>query len=118
MPMRVTTRTGRQREPGPCSSDSMGPMIRHYWLPIFLLTLGPLCAMAAEITVDLRSRVEAFKGSGEWREVHLQQTIPVEKTAVLICDMWDKHWCRGATERVGGLVLKMAPFLESARKRG
>ena len=88
------------------------------WLPIFLLALGPLCAGAAEITVDLRSRVEAFKGSGEWREVHLQQSVPVEKTAVLICDMWDKHWCRGATERVGGLVGKMAPFLDAARKRG
>jgi nicotinamidase-related amidase len=70
------------------------------------------------MTVDLRSRVEAFKGSGEWREVGLQQSLPTEKTAVLICDMWDKHWCKGATERVNALVVKMAPFLESARKQG
>jgi hypothetical protein len=34
--------------------------------------------------------------------VSLQQSLPVEKTAVLICDMWDKHWCRGATVRVNG----------------
>src|ERR1035437_8431813 len=73
---------------------------------------------AADQTVNLRSRVEAFKGSDEWRAVSLQRSVPVEKTAVLICDMWDKHWCRGATERVNGLVAKMAPFLESARKRG
>ena len=45
-------------------------------------------------------------------------TVPVEKTAIIICDMWDKHWCSGATERVNGLVEKMAPFLEAARKRG
>ncbi|SPE36870.1 Isochorismatase hydrolase [Candidatus Sulfopaludibacter sp. SbA6] len=83
-----------------------------------LLVLATLPATAAEITVDLRSRVEAFKGSGEWREVRLQQSLPEEKTAVLICDMWDKHWCRGATERVGGLVTRMAPFLEAARKQG
>jgi nicotinamidase-related amidase len=85
---------------------------------MLLLALGPLLAAAADITVDLRSRVEVFKGSGDWREVHLQQPVAVEKTAVIICDMWDKHWCRGATERVGGLVTKMAPFLEAARKQG
>jgi hypothetical protein len=34
---------------------------------------------------------EPFKGAAEWREVRLQQALPVEKTAVIICDMWDKH---------------------------
>ena len=88
------------------------------WLPIFLLTLGRVCAGTADITVDLRSRVEMFKGSGDWRQVHLSQSLPVQKTAVLICDMWDRHWCSGATERVSGLVKLMEPFLEAARKRG
>ena len=88
------------------------------WLPVVVLALAPLPAGAADLTVDLRSRVEAFKGSGEWHEVGLQKSLPTEKTAVLICDMWDKHWCSGATQRVNALVLKMAPFLESARKQG
>jgi nicotinamidase-related amidase len=88
------------------------------WLLFLLMAPGLRPAGAADLTVDLRSRVEAFKGSGEWRAVSLQQSLPAEKTAVLICDMWDKHWCKGATERVNGLVAKMAPFLESARKRG
>ena len=88
------------------------------WLPLFLTALALPGAAAADITVNLRSRVEPFKGSGEWREVHLQQTLAVEKTAVIICDMWDKHWCRGATERVNGLAAEMGPFVEAARKRG
>jgi len=87
------------------------------WLPIAVLALAPLGAGTAEITVNLRSRVEAFKGTGEWREVHLQETLPAEKTAVIVCDMWDKHWCRGATGRVNSLVQKMEPFLEAARKQ-
>ncbi len=85
---------------------------------LFLLAATSLRARAADITVNLRSRVEVFKGGGEWQEVHLKHTLAVEKTAILICDMWDKHWCRGATERVGGLVVRMAPFVEAARKRG
>ena len=43
---------------------------------------------------------QAFKGSGDWRAVSLEQSLPMEKTAILICDMWNKHWCSGATERV------------------
>jgi nicotinamidase-related amidase len=93
-------------------------MIPSRWLPLLLLALGPLCAGAADITVNLRSRVPASKDTGDWREVRLQQSLAVEKTAVLICDMWDKHWCKGATGRVNGLVTQMAPFLEAARRRG
>lgn len=98
--------------------DSMTRMSLSPWLLILLLAIELRPVRAAEITVNLRSRVEALKGSGEWREVSLRQSFPPEQTAVLICDMWDKHWCKGATERVNGLVVKMAPFVESARKRG
>lgn len=93
-------------------------MMPSRWCLFFALVLGAGRAGAADMVVDLRSRVEAFKGSGDWREVRLQQSLSAQKTAVLICDMWDKHWCRGATERVGGLVTQMEPFLEAARKRG
>jgi nicotinamidase-related amidase len=68
--------------------------------------------------IDLRSRVELFKGTGEWREVRLKQRLAPDETAVIICDMWDRHWCRGATDRVDGLAKQMAPFVEAARKRG
>src|SRR5947209_7072577 len=85
------------------------------WLALALL-LPPL--PAADLTLSLRSRVELFKGSNDWQPVTLPQTLPTENTAIIICDMWDKHWCSGATNRVADLVSKMAPFLESARKQG
>lgn len=96
----------------------MSRMDRFRPLLFLALALSPRFAGAADLAIDLRSRVEAFKGTGDWQAVSLRQPVAVEKTAVLICDMWDKHWCRGATERVGGLVTKMAPFLEAARKQG
>src|ERR1035441_7211319 len=113
----MEARGNRAVQPRP-GRDSMSRMKPSRWLLLLLLALDPRPAGAREMTVGLRSRVEVFKGSGEWRAVSLRQSLPAEKTAVLICDMWDKHWCSGATERVNALAAKMAPFLESARKRG
>jgi nicotinamidase-related amidase len=92
-------------------------MIPTRWLLISVLASVPLCARGAEFPVDLRSRVEAFKGSAEWREVHFRETLSARETAIIICDMWDKHWCSGATGRVNGLVQRMGPFLDAARKQ-
>jgi nicotinamidase-related amidase len=75
-------------------------------------------AFAADLRLPLRSRVEAFKGSGVWEEVRLEKAFPNAQTAILICDMWDKHWCAGATRRVQALALKMAPIIDQARTRG
>jgi nicotinamidase-related amidase len=75
-------------------------------------------AFAADLRLPLRSRVEAFKGSGVWEEVRLDAALPIPQTAILICDMWDKHWCSGAARRVAALALKMAPVIDAARARG
>ena len=73
---------------------------------------------AQMLAVNLRSRVEAFKGSGEWQEVSVRRQVDPRRTAVVICDMWDRHWCDGANERVGLLIKQAAPFVAAARKRG
>lgn len=70
------------------------------------------------ITLELRTRVEPFKGSGQWEEAGVRQSLVPAETAIIICDMWDKHWCRGANERVGMLVQKMNPVIDAARERG
>jgi nicotinamidase-related amidase len=72
----------------------------------------------ADLRLPVRSRVEAFKGSGIWDEARLQAALPIHETAVLICDMWDRHWCSGASRRVAALALKMAPVITAARSRG
>jgi len=41
-----------------------------------------------------------------------------KKTAIIICDMWDKHWCQGATARVGEMAPRMNQVIAEARKRG
>ena len=70
------------------------------------------------IKLKLRTRVETFKGSGMWDEVTLMKEVPVAEVAIIICDMWDKHWCEGATERCGALADKMSPVIKAARVKG
>src|SRR5438876_12398105 len=91
---------------------------------ILLGTLGLGRLMMAAKTssrtmrLPLRSRVEAFKGSGVWDEVRFEREFPVAETGLLICDMWDNHWCSGAVQRVTGLVKLMAPVVDQARAGG
>lgn len=73
---------------------------------------------AARLSLDLRTRVQPFKGRDVWQEVVLQEQLPADKTAILICDMWDKHWCQNATTRCDALAHKMAPIVDAAREAG
>jgi len=68
--------------------------------------------------LNVRSRVELFKGSDEWRDVTIPIALDPKETAVVICDMWDRHWCRSATRRCGDLARRMAPVVDSLRSRG
>jgi len=68
--------------------------------------------------LSLSSRVQPFKGIDEWREVHIERAFQAHQSAIVICDMWDKHWCRGATDRVNRLVQRMEPLLKAAREAG
>ncbi len=39
-------------------------------------------------------------------------------TAIIVCDMWDDHWCKSATARVGELAGPMNEMLKAARAKG
>lgn len=40
------------------------------------------------------------------------------RTAVVLVDLWDDHWCKGAAARVGELTRPVSAFLSAARSRG
>ena len=71
-----------------------------------------------QVHVNLRSRVEAYKGSGEWPEVQIGQSLEPAQTAIVICDVWDRHWCSGATARVAELAPAIERLIAIARARG
>lgn len=75
-------------------------------------------ALAPSPGLPLRTRVELFKGSDAWEEVRLERPFRPQETALLICDMWDRHWCPSATSRCDALARKMAPLVDAARAAG
>jgi nicotinamidase-related amidase/type 1 glutamine amidotransferase len=40
------------------------------------------------------------------------------QTAIVVCDMWDRHWCEGANRRVGEMAPRMNTVVSEARSRG
>jgi nicotinamidase-related amidase len=47
-----------------------------------------------------------------------EETLPASRVAIVICDMWDRHWSRGAAERVDAMAPGMNRVVQIARDRG
>jgi nicotinamidase-related amidase len=92
-------------------------------LAILAILFGGVAAAPAEdrddvLRLNLRSRVQPFKGSDESDEVSLRKDLPGRETAIILCDMWDNHWCKSAAVRCGELARKMDPVLAALRAKG
>jgi type 1 glutamine amidotransferase/nicotinamidase-related amidase len=70
------------------------------------------------LTFRLRSRTRPDGPAGKSEEVSLERKVPAAETAIVVCDMWNEHWCAGATKRCGALAAKMDPVLRAAREAG
>jgi nicotinamidase-related amidase len=107
-------------------ASSGGKIMRFVFVALCLLSTLRLCLALAdsnntaegEVVLHLRNRQEAQAGSGKWDEVTVAKSFAAKETAILICDMWDKHWCQKASERCEILAKKMVPVLENARSVG
>jgi nicotinamidase-related amidase len=95
-----------------------------------LVLYGPAAAAPAEepapaAEVPLRPAVpgmlelHARSRSADDGAVHEEVlSWQVAETAIVVCDMWDDHWCRAAAERVGVLAPRMNHVLSAARDLG
>lgn len=101
----------------------------------FVLMLAAGVCVAADpedgLTVTARKRVPvqetiAVNMNGKIVNVTVTRVIPAEfavkldpaRTAVIICDMWDNHWCKSAAKRCAELAKKTEPVLKACRERG
>lgn len=65
-----------------------------------------------------RIRTESAKGSNEWKPGSREAVWNTAETAIIVCDMWDDHYCKSAAERVADMVPRMNGVLTAARNHG
>lgn len=91
-------------------------------LSLLLAFVVPVGLLARDdgrpFSLTLRRQVQPFPAAGTWTEAHFQQDFSTAKSAIIITDMWDQHWCHGATVRVGEIARRMEPLLNEARSAG
>lgn len=74
-------------------------------------------AQHMNLTLNLRSRA-ASPGMQPVAPAEKQVTWDPRQTAIIVCDMWDQHWCKSAADRVGELAGPMNEMLKKARANG
>lgn len=87
------------------------------FISLCVLTLTSTIHKPAKIAFNVQKRV-AVAGSDEYKVVKESQQWEASQTAIIICDMWNEHWCKGATQRVGEIAPQMNKVLSAARDKG
>ncbi len=73
-----------------------------------------------ELTLTLRKQqlVQDERGYTVWQATDEAETLPAEKVALLLCDVWDDHHCRGAVERLDVMLPRMNEVVNELRAKG
>ena len=72
--------------------------------------------------LHVRSRRSFLHTDADGRQVWEQRETSLvcspRNCSIVICDVWDKHWCRGAAERLRQLLPRMQRVVRESRDRG
>jgi type 1 glutamine amidotransferase/nicotinamidase-related amidase len=70
------------------------------------------------LVLHTRSRAEDPEHEGRFKIIYKKVELDAGNTAVVVCDMWNEHWCKGATRRVGEMAPRMNEVIRELRRRG
>ena len=72
------------------------------------------------LTLNLRSQklVKNAEGYNVWKCETQTRQVKAAETALVLCDVWDKHWCRGANERLAEMLPQMNQVVKTLREKG
>jgi nicotinamidase-related amidase len=84
---------------------------------LIMAALSSLATAAEPLKLTLRSRAES-PNAGTPAATERQTNWEPGKTALIICDMWDDHWCKSAARRVAEMAGPLNEVVEQARARG
>jgi len=71
-----------------------------------------------ELHLTIRRQEPKTTGRHGWRVIEEEFTWNASETAIIIVDMWNKHWSWGATERVNVLAPRINIVANAARDKG
>ncbi len=86
-----------------------------------LVLAGQPPALSNDLNLQLRSqRLIDHGGNADhaWVRATEQQAWVAAETAVIVCDVWDKHHCLNAVRRMEEFTPRMNEVLKEARRRG
>ncbi len=93
--------------------------------PLLLLATALSAAMplasaedAADHALLLTARSRVKQPDGSFKAQLRPITWDARQTAIIICDMWDDHYCRASAGRVAEMAPRMNEVITAARKRG
>ncbi len=70
------------------------------------------------LRLPLRIRAETSPGSGRWHALTQPVAWNPHETAIVICDMWNDHYCIAAARRVAEMAPHMNRVITAARQQG
>src|SRR5687768_998343 len=106
------------------SSDSHMIWRAVAWAGVALLMSSLLPGPAAAagkgdpLNLNLRSRAPKPDGPGRAGITEKKVAWDPSRTALIVCDMWDDHWCKSAARRVVELAEPLNAVVKEARSRG
>src|SRR5687768_17257326 len=65
-----------------------------------------------------RTRKETAPKSGQFEVLEKAVEWAPAETALIICDMWDTHWCKSASRRTGEIAPRIDALAKAVRARG
>ncbi len=85
-----------------------------------ILLAGALSAISTTMSAeDLKLNLRSQSKAGVDAKVKTERvTWNSKKTALIICDMWDDHWCKSASRRVGEMAPALNDTVKAARMQG
>lgn len=87
------------------------------FVAVAMMTFAPARPAAGSLELKLRSRTAAPGQAAVPATERIAAWDP-KKTAIIVCDMWDHHWCKSAEARVGELAGPLNEMLKAARAKG
>ena len=69
------------------------------------------------LILDLcRQHLVQRDGYNVWEKKRTETLWQASLTALLLCDLWDSHWCRGAVERLDAMIDRMNKVVHGCRE--